>query len=38
MNPEGEIWPIVLVGASVVVLWVILSVTSSGMFDVVGAG
>lgn len=38
MNPEGEIWPVVLVAASVVMLWVILSVTSSGTFDVVGAG
>ena len=29
---------VVLVAASVVVLWVILSVTSSGTFEVVGAG
>ncbi|QNI78820.1 putative membrane protein [Synechococcus sp. RS9909] len=38
MNPEGEIWPVVLVAASVVLLWMILSVTSSGTFEVVGAG
>ncbi len=38
MNPEGEIWPVVLVAASVVLLWLILSITSSGTFEVVGAG
>ena len=34
MNAEGEIWPIVLVAASVVMLLI----TSSGKFEVVGAG
>ena len=34
MNAEGEIWPIVLVAAS----GVMLLITSSGTFEVVGAG
>jgi len=38
MNPEGEIWPVVLIAASVVMLWLILSITRSGSFEVVGAG
>jgi len=38
MNPEGEIWPVVLTARSIEKLWLILSVTRSGSFDVVGAG
>ncbi len=38
MNSEGEIWPVVLIAASVVMLWLILSITSSGSFEVMGAG
>ena len=34
MNAEGEIWPIVLVAASVVMLLI----TSSGTVEAVGAG
>ncbi|EAR18149.1 hypothetical protein WH7805_05136 [Synechococcus sp. WH 7805] len=34
MNAEREIWPMVLVAASVVMLLI----TSSGTFEVVGAG
>ena len=38
INPEFEIWPVVLIAASVVMLWLILSVTGSGNFEVEGVG
>ena len=38
MNGESHVWPVVLVAASLVLLLMILSVTSTGTIEVVGAG
>lgn len=38
MNGESQVWPVVLVAASLVLLLMILSVTSTGTIEVVGAG
>ena len=38
MNGESQVWPVVLVAASLVLLLMILSVTSTGTIEVAGAG
>lgn len=38
MNSESQIWPVVMVSASIVLLLMILSLTSTGTAEVVGVG
>lgn len=38
MNPEWELSPVVMIAASVSELWLILSVTCSGRYEVEGVG
>ncbi|EAQ69932.1 putative membrane protein [Synechococcus sp. RS9909] len=38
MNSESQIWPVVLVSATVVILLMMLSITSTGSGEVVGVG
>ncbi len=37
MSPDTEIWPVVLVSATVVIIFIALAASSTGSFECVGA-